>query len=68
MPAVDQPGLFDNDAPEDPLPARFKYQADTITPDDERQLLRQLETLPFEEFQFHRQTPRRVVGVAVRLR
>ena len=61
MRAADQPGLFADDEPEDPLPAGFKYQADVITPDDERRLLGEIERLPFEEFQFHGFTGKRRV-------
>jgi alkylated DNA repair dioxygenase AlkB len=62
MHAPDQPGLFADDTPPaDALPAGFKYRADVITLADERQLLRQVETLPFEEFHFHGFTGKRRV-------
>ncbi len=35
------------------LPAGFKYQADLVSPAEERELLGQLAGLPFREFEFH---------------
>jgi alkylated DNA repair dioxygenase AlkB len=54
----DQPRLFDGDppapAPPSPrLPEGFKYQSGLISPDEERELVRHIETLPFKEFEFH---------------
>ena len=46
----EQPGLFDNAAAG--LPQGFKYQSDVITTDEEQQLVRQIETLPFKDFEF----------------
>jgi alkylated DNA repair dioxygenase AlkB len=57
MPAPDQPGLFDaagdDDTRDDSLPPGFKYQADVISPADETDLVRHIEPLPFQDFQFH---------------
>src|SRR5688572_19284660 len=47
---VHQPGLFDRGPA---LPEGFKYQAEVISADEERQLVRQIEPLPFAEFEFH---------------
>ena len=44
-----QPGLFAN---KPSLPEGFKYVANFASPDEERELLPQIEALPFEEFQF----------------
>ena len=45
------------------LPEGFKYQPDFISPDEEQDLVRQIEALPFQEFQFHGFTGlRRVVS------
>src|SRR4051794_31449413 len=50
----DQPTLFDTrPAPPPSLPEGFQYQPDLITPEEERQLVTHLETLPFKEFDFH---------------
>jgi alkylated DNA repair dioxygenase AlkB len=46
-----QPGLFREH--ELALPEGFRYQPDFISPDEEHDLLRQIERLPFESFQFH---------------
>ena len=35
------------------LPAGFKYQANLVSPAEERELLEQLAGLPFREFEFH---------------
>ena len=51
MNQLDQPELFDADVP--PLPEGFKYQLDLISADKEQQLVRQIETLPLKEFEFH---------------
>jgi alkylated DNA repair dioxygenase AlkB len=69
----DEPGLFDS-APAPPAPTRpsarrpaaslpegFKYQAEFITPDEEHDLVRHVETLPLQEFQFHGFTGKRRV-------
>ncbi len=55
-----QPSLFDaadrdddvND-PREGLPDGFKYQVELISPDEEGDLVRQVETLPFKDFEFH---------------
>ncbi len=44
-----QPGLFDSGPP---LPEGFKYQTAVISPDEEEQLVRQVEALPFKDFEF----------------
>jgi len=49
---VDQPGLFDTGAPA--LPEGFKYQPELISPDEEQQLVQQIETLPLRVFDFQR--------------
>jgi alkylated DNA repair dioxygenase AlkB len=58
MASHDQPGLFDHArtvpspvAAE--IPDGFMYQAKMISADEERELVRQIETLPFKEFEFH---------------
>jgi alkylated DNA repair dioxygenase AlkB len=60
MPPDDQPGLFDK-APAAPtapsrlpadMPDGFMYQSDMISSDEEVELVRQIETLPFKEFEF----------------
>ena len=65
-----QPGLFDrgdddddprDDAAADALPDGFKYQRDRISPADERELVRQIETLAFTAFEFHGFTGKRRV-------
>jgi alkylated DNA repair dioxygenase AlkB len=35
------------------LPEGFKYQPGLITPDQERELIQQIQPLPFKEFEFH---------------
>jgi len=63
----DQLSLFSGDPPESPappaqqLPEGFKYQADVISADEETQLVRQIETLPFKEFEFQGFTGKRRV-------
>jgi alkylated DNA repair dioxygenase AlkB len=39
--------------PKPALPRGFKYRSELITPDEERALLREVEALPFKEFEFH---------------
>jgi alkylated DNA repair dioxygenase AlkB len=41
------------------LPQGLKYQADFLSPEEERLLLRHIEVLPFKEFQFHGFTGKR---------
>jgi alkylated DNA repair dioxygenase AlkB len=60
MSPPDQPGLFgthDDDtiaaAAPPRLPDGFRYRRDLISPDEEQELLRHLQTLPFKAFQFH---------------
>src|SRR5215210_5512529 len=36
-----------------PLPEGFRYQPDFLTVDEERDLVRHVETLPFAGFEFH---------------
>jgi alkylated DNA repair dioxygenase AlkB len=50
MSKPDQPGLFDSGPA---LPEGFKYRAALISAEEERELVRQVETLPFKEFEFH---------------
>ena len=50
MDEPDQPSLF-NTGPR--LPEGFKYEPDVISADEEHQLVRQVETLPFKDFEFH---------------
>jgi alkylated DNA repair dioxygenase AlkB len=49
MPHRDQPDLFGNQS----VPAGFKYQPDFLSASEERDLLRHVEGLAFESFQFH---------------
>lgn len=62
-----QPGLFGDAvsppaaASSPPLPEGFRYRLDLITPDEERELLRRVETLPFKEFEFQGFTGKRRV-------
>jgi alkylated DNA repair dioxygenase AlkB len=50
MDEPDQPSLFDTI----PLfPEGFKHEPDVISIEEEQQLLRQVETLPFKDFEFH---------------
>jgi len=46
----DQPCLFPEPAP---LPAGFRYKPQFLSGQEELELLRQIERLPFERFQFH---------------
>lgn len=46
----DQPGLFDHGQG---LPEGFRYEPGFLSPPQEQQLVRQVEGLPFEKFQFH---------------
>lgn len=68
----DQPRLFDDSSSgedaasaarlgKSSLPQGFHYQPDLITPDEERELVGQIETLPFKEFEFHGFTGKRRV-------
>ena len=41
------------------LPHGLKYQADFLSPEEERDLLRHIEVLPFKEFEFHGFTGKR---------
>ena len=50
MDEPDQPSLFDTTPP---LPEGFKYEPDVIAPAEEQQLVRQVETLPLKDFEFH---------------
>ena len=50
MAEPDQPSLFDTSPP---LPEGFKYEPDVISVDEEQHLVRQVETLPFKDFEFH---------------
>lgn len=64
MPASDQSSLFGDLAPPPAspgLPEGFKYQPDFISADEERDLVRHIEALPFEEFEFHGFTGKRRV-------
>src|SRR5215217_6865438 len=49
MKRSDQPGLFESNPP---LPEGFKYQPDLLSADEERDLVRQVEVLPFKDFEF----------------
>ena len=48
-------------APGPALPDGFRYQADVLSPDEERALLDEIRALPFREFEFHGHTGRRRV-------
>ena len=54
----DQLGLFESDPA---LPPGFRYQEEVITAAAEQELLRQIQTLPFREFEFHGYTGKRRV-------
>ena len=45
-----QSGLFERDPH---LPEGFKYQREFLSPDHEQDLVSRLQTLPFQDFQFH---------------
>ena len=47
----DQPGLFEPEP--SPLPDGFLYRPGFLSPAEERDLVRHVEALPFERFQFH---------------
>src|SRR5215211_1308495 len=65
----DQPSLFgeaDDDGARAPgdgaaLPEGFRYQPNLISADEQRQLVAEIERLPFQEFQFHGFTGKRRV-------
>ena len=60
MSRPDQPNLFED---EPALPQGFKYHPGFLSDEEERDLVRQAEALPFESFQFHGYTGnRRVVS------
>jgi alkylated DNA repair dioxygenase AlkB len=50
MRRIASPGLFETTPL---LPEEFQYQPDIVSPHEEEQLLRQIESLPFKEFEFH---------------
>jgi alkylated DNA repair dioxygenase AlkB len=50
MKDLDAPGLFEA---REALPEGFKYQAELLSPDEERKLVARVQTLPFKEFEFH---------------
>lgn len=61
---VDQPDLF---AAADDLPEGFRYQANLVTADEETDLLRHLQRLPFQPFDFHGHLAnRQVIGFGLR--
>lgn len=52
---------------QDDLPEGFRYQADLITAGEESELVRELQNLPFQPFEFHGHLAnRRVVGFGLR--
>ena len=67
----DHAGLFGSEPPapgsrrprpsEPLLPEGFEYQPEMISPDEERELVRQIEPLPLKEFEFHGYTGKRRV-------
>ena len=59
MKKSDQPGLFDRGPT---LPEGFRYWPKFLSEAEERDLVRQFETLPFERFQFHGFTGKRRVA------
>lgn len=62
--AVGQDDLFGR---LDDLPEGFRYQADLITGEEESELVRELQNLPFQPFDFHGHLAnRRVVGFGLR--
>lgn len=61
---LDQPDLF---AAADDLPEGFRYQANLVTADEEADLLRHLQRLPFQPFDFHGHLAnRQVIGFGLR--
>ena len=52
MKRPDQPGLFEPEPPPS-LPDGFLYRPEFLSPEEERDLVRRVEALPFENFQFH---------------
>jgi len=58
MKRFDQPGLF---AREPSLPEGFKYWPGFVSEEEERELVRRIEGLPFESFMFHGFTGKRRV-------
>ena len=61
------PGQGDLFGAHNVLPEGFRYQAELITPDEEAELVRELERLPFQPFDFHGHLAnRRVVGFGLR--
>ncbi|WP_051371204.1 alpha-ketoglutarate-dependent dioxygenase AlkB [Mesorhizobium loti] len=67
--AVDRPLAFQQDLFGDAtgLPEGFAYQTDLITPQEEAELARRLEGLPFQAFDFHGHLAnRRVIGFGLR--
>jgi alkylated DNA repair dioxygenase AlkB len=67
VPRANQPNLFGEphekaeQSPQNAFPAGFKYQPDVITLEEERQLIRDIQPLPFKEFEFHGFTGKRRV-------
>src|SRR4051812_13770987 len=68
MKQTSQPNLFgESDDRDDATPSRivlpegFKYQPNVIAPAEERELIRNIEPLPFKEFEFHGFTGKRRV-------
>ena len=62
MSRSDQLGLFDAAGPGEPaLPNGFRYQPNLITPIEEADLVRHIETLKFQAFEFHGYTGKRRV-------
>jgi alkylated DNA repair dioxygenase AlkB len=53
-----QSSLFSSEIAE-PLPQGLRYQPDFLSPQDERELVGHIETLPFKEFDFHGFTGKR---------
>lgn len=62
MDEPDQPGLFQDEPAQSPaLPVGFRYQTEFISAEEELNLIRQIEPLPFKEFEFHGFTGKRRV-------
>jgi alkylated DNA repair dioxygenase AlkB len=61
MPDFDQPNLFATTESAPTLPQGFRYQPEFISSADEQQLVREIQTLPFKEFEFHGYTGKRRV-------